>query len=67
MSLVDKGIFMFEDNKVELKYLEKGNIVVIINGKPKNILPPARSITLKTRGQAKGYESGTLYDKVPEK
>lgn len=67
LSLVDKGVSIFEDNKVEIKYLEKGNLVVVIDGKPKYILPPARSITLNSIDQAKPYESGTLYDQVPEK
>ena len=67
LSLVDKGVSMFEDNKVEIKYLEKGNLIVVIDGKPTYVLPPAGNITMNIIDQAKPYESGTLYDQVPEK
>ena len=67
MFLVDKGVSMFDDKKVEIKYLENGNSVAVIDGLPKYILPPLESITLNIIDQAKVYETGTLYDKVPEK
>lgn len=67
MFLVDKGVSMFDDKKVEIKYLYNGNTVAVIDGIPKYILPPFNTITLNIIGQAKVYETGVLYDKVPEK
>ena len=65
--LVDKGISMFDNKKVEIKFLENGNPVAIIEGSPKYILPPFETMTVNIIGEAYPYESGTLYDEVPNK
>lgn len=65
--LVDQGISMFDNKKVEIKYLENGNPVAIIEGTPKYILPPFETMTVNIIGEAYPYKSGTLYDEVPDK
>lgn len=65
MVLVDEGVSMFDDREVVFKYLENGNPVVVIDGKPLYVLPPFETMTRNIIGIAAPYVSGDLFDVAP--
>ncbi len=65
MVLVDEGVSMFDDREVVFKYLENGNPVVVIDGKPLYVLPPFETMTRNIIGIAAAYVSGDLFDVAP--
>ncbi|AGC75763.1 YD repeat-containing protein [Nonlabens dokdonensis] len=63
--IVDKGVSMFDNRDVVVKYLENGNPVMVIEGMPSYVLPPFETMTRNRIGIADAYVSGDLFEKAP--
>ena len=60
--IVDKGVSVFDNRDVVVKYLENGNPVIVIDGVPSYVLPPFETMTRNRIGLANDYISGDLFD-----
>jgi hypothetical protein len=63
--IVDKGVSMFDNRDVVIKYLENGNPVIVIDEVPSYVLPPFETMTRNRIGFAEAYVSGNLFKKAP--
>jgi antitoxin component YwqK of YwqJK toxin-antitoxin module len=63
--IVDKGVSVFDNRDVVVKYLENGNPVIVIDGVPSYILPPFETMTRNLIGSADDYINGDLFEKAP--